>query len=146
MKNKLLAILIFASSLAFAQNNQYKGAAENQYATVTYIPWQQEGQVCYGCPSFYWSVTKSVLPTPGGYYVYDVWFASNSWLWDYTTNQGVWTSTYVSGIQVTCDGYFTRTDQPWLTFKEKFAPTMMRFYSRNETPLITFRYADAKVY
>ena len=108
----------------FAQSQQ----AVQQTQSFDYVPWQLSNQGCFGCPSFYWKVTKTFL---GGDYRYDLWFSSNSFY-----PNGVLSSTYVSGIRLYSDGV-VRSESSWFLFKEPANNPLLTFVSGNSQPQIT---------
>ena len=125
---------------AYGQTKNQSYTKQNTYKVVDYLGWQLSNDGCYGCPSFYWKVTKSVYPDTYGYYIYDFWFYSNS-----LYPQGGWASTYVYDIFIKVDGYWINSGAFWITFKEEYNPTMMRFKTVNKAPYINIQWGGQKV-
>ena len=134
MKKLLIILCLFFSCLT--SEAQFSGQSDK----TIYIDWQLSNEGCYGCPSFYWGVTRSVSTTKDGYYIFDMWFYSNS-----TYTNGAWASTYVWGITLTIDNQLLNSEPTWILFKESFSPTTLRFKTRNSAPYVRIKWQGSKV-
>ena len=145
---KLLFIFLFSFgfiNLTESQNNQFKGQQyyqENIYETEIYIDWILSNEGGYDIPSFYWSITRS-KQTYEKYYIFDVWFYSNSYLWDYYSGQPIWTYTFVNNIYVLLYGKYVNKKPVWVTFQDKFTYSGLKFYSVNKFPKVDLIYDKA---
>lgn len=142
----LLFLLLFNFViLTQGQNNQFKGQQqyyqENSYETEVYLNWVLSNEGGYGKPSFYWLITRSKYKFED-YYLFDVWFYSNSYVWDYYLKQPVWVYTYVSDIYVLLYGEYVNKEPVWVTFQDKFTYNGLRFYSINKNPRVNLIYSD----
>lgn len=148
MKKLFLCVLLLLSFLKTEaqipqQYNQYNNAQFRQdqsSSTVVYIPWRITNEGCYGCPSFYWSVNETYVPSVGQY-KFDIWFYSNSY---YAT--GGWASTYVQGLYFKIDGYYLYQEPSWLLFKDKYTSSLTTFYTTNPAPTVNITWTSMKVY
>ena len=88
MKKFFIALMFLLSSLAgISQTNV-------QYPTKTGgYGWQQVGETCAGCASFFVGIKRSTKPNDYGNYKYDVYFLTNSF-----NASGTPRMTYISGI------------------------------------------------
>ncbi|MEK6932765.1 MAG: hypothetical protein AABW56_03135 [Nanoarchaeota archaeon] len=148
MKKLLLILLtLFISfNISKGQNNQLKNQIQQQYhqqnntyETEVYIDWKLSNEGGYGIPSFFWLITRS-RQTYNGYYLFDVWFYSNSYLWDYYSNQPIWSYTYVNNIYLLLYGEYANKEPVWVTFQGKFTYNGLRFYSMNKFPRVNLIY------
>ena len=127
------------------QNNQFKEQQqqyylqEDTYETEVYIDWVLSNKGGYDIPSFYWLITRSKNKFEG-YYVFDVWFYSNSYNWDFYLQQPVWVYTYVSNVFVLLYGEYINKEPVWVTFQDKFTYKELRFYSINKNPRVNLTY------
>jgi hypothetical protein len=143
MLKRIITILfiLLASFLSIAQTHQKQyEVEENVNADINYINWQLSDNGCYGCASFYWSVTMFPEPDDYGYYYFFTWFYSNSF-----HENGEWSSTYVWGVTLLVDGYKINNEPAWLTFKEEFCPQLFWFKSKNRRPDIRLVWGGKKI-
>jgi len=100
MKRILLILAIFFSTLALNAQTVIN------FPTTQGYSWQQVGNTCAGCTSFFVGVTRSNYPNEVGSYKYSVYYQSNSF-----GPNGASRLTYISGIRYFYwNGYWTSPD------------------------------------
>lgn len=147
MKSLILGLLLILSSLVVAQSQFRTSTGSNSI----YYNWQLTNTGCYPatdqdyftCASFYWCVTRSNETDADGYYYFNIWFYSNSYVW--ASNQQYWMSTYVWGINLYVDGYLFNKAPVWFVFKENYAPLTLRFKTLNASPVILMSWQGKKI-
>ena len=141
----IFALSIF-SMLAFSQqqkSSQYEKF--ESYETEIYQDWLcNEEPEYYGEASFYYAITRSTK-TWEGYYIFDVWLYSNSYVWDYDQESPIHKSTYVNDNKIKCNGEFMNKEGVASTFKKEVAPGELRFYSKQKHPEIIFYYGSCSI-
>lgn len=125
---------MFASSQIVKEQYQQQTVNQEYYDTEWYITWKLSNVGDWGVPSFYWGVSRSKEKTSEGYYIFDIWFYSNSYIWDYENSESKWVSTYVEGIYVACNGTYVNSQPVWVTFREAYAYEGLRFYLKQHNP------------
>jgi hypothetical protein len=109
------------------------------YSTQMYIDWTLVGQPSWTTPSWFYCVTRSTHPDNNGRYWFDVWFMSNTYIWDYQNNRQSWRYVQISNCKVSFDGtvvnYGKGVD---ISFREGYTPSPLRGITRNKHPKIKF--------
>lgn len=92
----------------------------------------------WGSSSFYWGVTKSEFRDKEGYYMYRVWFLSNSYIWDYSTESSIWKYNYVTNVRVYLNNALISGSDDGFSFRELYSAGHLSFRSRIPNPHIAF--------
>jgi len=148
----IVSILIFLFSfinISTGQNYIQKSA----YNPISYIDWRISNNGCYPiyeedyytCASFYWKIDVSEFQDKDGYYYFDIWLYSNSYIWDYNNNKAIWMSTYLWGVNLYIDNKKLTTEPVWLMFKDSYSPPLLRFKAKNPKPIIEITYQGKKI-
>ena len=140
----LLLIFIFPLFLKGQSNQLYRQQEEQQnyYETEVYIDWKLSTPGGWSVPSFYWCITRSKYEI-NSYYVFDIWFYSNSYVWDYLNQTGIWKSTYIDEIYLFIDGKQLNKNSVWVTFQNKFSYDGLRFYNIDKDPKVYLKWGSA---
>ena len=109
-----------------------------QEEPISYLDWQLSNDGCWGCASFYYSVTRSY--TYSGY-KFDIWFYSNS-----TYSNGNRASTYINGIYVYVNGIRFNDEPIWLLFRDDYTNSLTSFVTQNPNPIIIMTWENIQVY
>lgn len=127
-------LIVILSLFVSTASGQTKGV----YDYITYINWtpshsgywQQMNDGTYARSDFQWAVSRSTNMIDG-YYIYDIWFVSNSYLWNYMTNTpGQWVSVKINNINVKADGDPV-SSVGWVLCNESYSPSALKFISKN---------------
>jgi len=130
----LLLIIVLSPYVIYCQIGNNNFSNQYQIQTVDYSPWQLSNDGCFGCPSFYWKVTKTGNQ-------FDLWFSSNS----YYPN-GAKSSTYVWGIQLYVNNIPMLSEPVWLLFYDPYSNILLSFQSRETNPKIFLKWDGLKIY
>lgn len=145
MRKFLATILIFLFSLVSFESYSQEGT----YDVVTYINWTKSGSgyfttypgyVVYN--DFDWAVTRSTKQF-NGYYIYDIWFFSQSYIKD---NDVEYISTNVKNVYVYSNNVLvSRCVNPvGITFFDEVPAETLKFYSKSKFPIIYITWGSMK--
>ena len=131
MKKLLIVLMLWLG--CFIQSK----AQSVDYVTTSYIGWSLIGQPSWTVPSWYYCVTRSTYPDPNGNYWFDVWFYSNTYMWDYQNNTKSWRFVQLVDCKITYDGYYANYGKGVdISFRQSYTPNTIRFVTRNKNPQV----------
>lgn len=130
MKKLLLILLVLFSFVEDTKSQDYE--------TIVYKDWVLSTNGTND-ESFYWAITRSQISYKG-HYIYDLWFYSNTYSYNYNTGIYDWNFTYVNNIYVLVNGEYVTKIPSWVSFKDKFTYDGLRFYHTSLTPNVNLIY------
>ena len=106
------------------------------YQTTMYKTWELIGTPSWTTTSFYYCVTRSAYKI-NGYWIFDVYFTSNSYTWDYYSGVSHWRYVQLDGCIIYYDRQPSNYGVPLsFSFIKDFNPSPLRWATTNPNPTI----------
>jgi hypothetical protein len=131
MKKLLLILSFMLGFLVIPMESK----AQVEYPIDSYIGWSKVGVAGYGNTSWFYCVTRSKYSNSSGYYWYDVWFTSNSYIYDEYSGQSLWRYVQIDKCRATFNG-ISSNDGNTISFSfiNNYTPNALRFKSKTLNP------------